>query len=532
MVLRSLPVLTAVFALAPLLASAQAGSTANTSRIASITLYPGSATVQRSLRIAAGSRTAAFACLPAQLDARSLQVAGTGAVRIGDISVQVMDRQLAEGCESTQPDRLRAAEDALAQARADVQALELTQTYLKSQASNAPGPGAAAATATQMGPMMEALRRHTRETQQQLHLAQRTLQEKERALKRLQAEPGNTQAGKVAMVRITLAAPADAQLQLSYQVRGPSWSPSYRASLDSRTARVRIERLALVAQDTGEDWGGVQLTLSTGQPLAATSGRLPRPWTLNVQPPMPAVLAAPAPTARMAAAAPALKAADAEAAEPSFDVAVSEGSFATTFAVPQRVSVPTGGEKVTLALGEQTVDAALIARTTPALEPAAYLVAQMPPLAGIWPAGPVALLRDGAYVGQGQFNPGASDWEKNGLSFGRDERILVTAEPVKDHTANAGFTGGRIERTLERAYQVENRHERAIALQVLDAAPISKNDAIRVQSSYEPAPQETAWGGQEGSIAWQRELAAGATARFAARHVVEHDKDVRVQERH
>ncbi len=532
MALRFAHLLIAALSLVPLLANAQTGSTANTSRISSVTLYPGSATVQRSLRVAAGSRSATFACLPERLDARSLQVSSTGAVRIGDISVQVTDRQLAEGCESGQQDRLRAAEDALAQARADVDALELAQTYLKSQASNAPGPGAAAATAAQMGPMMEALRRHTRETQQQLHLAQRTLQEKERTLKRLQAEPGNAQAGKVAMVRIALAAQADADLQLSYQVRGPSWSPSYRASLDSKTARVRIERLALVAQDTGEDWGSVQLTLSTGQPLAATSGRLPHPWTLDVQQPMPIARPAPAPNARMAAA-PAMKAAEAESeAEPSFDVAISESSFATTFAVPQRISLPTGGQKATLALGEQTVEAGLMARTAPALEQAAYLIAQMPALSGIWPVGPVALLRDGAYVGQGQFNPGASDWAKSGLSFGRDERIIVTAEPLRDHTANAGFTGGRIERTLERAYQVENRHERAIALQVLDAAPTSKNDAIRVKSSYEPAPQETAWGGQEGSIAWQQELAAGATARFTARHVIEHDKDVRVQERH
>ena len=532
MAFRFAPLLAAAVALAPLLAPAQGGHSANSSRISSVTLYPGSATVQRSLRVAAGSRSATFACLPEKLDARSLQVSGTGAVRIGEISVQITDRQLAEGCESGQQDRLRAAEDALAQARADADALELAQTYLKSQANHAPGPGATAATAAQMGPMMEALRRHTRETQQQLYLALRTVQEKERALKRLQAEPGNAQTGKVAVVHITLAAQADADLQLSYQVRGPSWSPSYRASLDSKTARVRIERLALVAQDTGEDWSGVQLTLSTGQPLATTSGRLPRPWTLDVQRPAPLAMPAPAPGAHMAGA-PTMKAAQAEsAAEPSFDVAISEGSFATTFAVPQRINVPTGGQRTTLALDEQTVEAALLARTTPALEQAAYLVAQMPALPGIWPVGPVALLRDGAYVGQGQFNPGASDWVKNGLSFGRDERIIVTAEPLKDHTANVGFTGGRIERTLERAYQVENRHARAIALQVLDAAPISKNDAIRVKPSYEPAPRETAWGGQEGSIAWQQELAAGATARFAARYLVEHDKDVRVQERH
>src|SRR5256885_5506178 len=51
-----------------------------------------------------------------------------------------------------------------------------------------------------------------------------------------------------------------------FRSRGPSWQPTYRAQLDPAKGTVAIERLALVAQNSGEDWSQVQLLLSTGQP--------------------------------------------------------------------------------------------------------------------------------------------------------------------------------------------------------------------------------------------------------------------------
>jgi hypothetical protein len=143
----------------------------------------------------------------------------------------------------------------------------------------------------------------------------------------------------------------------------------------------------------------------------------------------------------------------------------------------------------------------------------------------------VALYRDGAYVGQGRFDPANEAQWQNGLAFGRDERVQVRAEPVREHSASAGLTGGRTERTIERSYEVQSRHDRPIALQVLDAAPVSLNEQIGVESTYQPQPASTAWQKQPGAIAWQQDLAPGASARFTARHVLRHDKELQVRER-
>ena len=83
-------------------------------------------------------------------------------------------------------------------------------------------------------------------------------------------------------VTVQLASARAANVRLSYQVRGPSWQPSYRAQLSTVKSQVQLERQALVVQASGEDWSNVSLRLSTGQPTRSTQGALPRPWVVDV----------------------------------------------------------------------------------------------------------------------------------------------------------------------------------------------------------------------------------------------------------
>src|SRR5262249_47476464 len=70
--------------------------------------------------------------------------------------------------------------------------------------------------------------------------------------------------------------------RVSYQVNGAGWRPAYRASLDSDASRVELVRQGVVQQTTGEDWSGVKLKLSTGQPRLSPAGPDPRPWWVSL----------------------------------------------------------------------------------------------------------------------------------------------------------------------------------------------------------------------------------------------------------
>lgn len=512
------------------------------SRITAVTVYPGSATVERVARIAPGARSVTLSCLPASLDPASLQVQADASVRVGEFHVLTQDRDVAPACASPLEGQIRSIEDQIASLKAEADALQLVHRYLHSVAGEAPVADAASArtlpaSAVQIAATAEVLRKSAQESNSRSHQLQRRQQALELALKPLLAEQSRVagQRAQVVSVTVNVASEREADLRLSYQVRGPSWQPTYRASLDAGKATVQLERLALVAQSSGEDWANVQLKLSTGQPERATQGRLPRPWTLDVAPPPKPVPAAPPPMAMaMAAPAPMARSMAAPESMPRLEVGVLDKGFATEFAVPQRITVPSSGQRVTLALGSHSTAAQLITRVVPAEEEAAYVVAQWAPPPGVWPAGPVGLYRDGAFVGTGRLDFAGAPAGGNGttsLSFGRDELVRVRAQAPQESTGSTGLTGSRTERRSRRSYSIDNRHTSAITLQVLHAAPVSRNEKIEVESHYQPAPTDTAWNAQNGTIAWQLPLAAGASTTVSAEHTIRYAKDIELLER-
>lgn len=517
-------------------AVASAGG-ADASRITQVKVYPGSATVERVARVATGSRSVTFACLPAGLDVQSLQVSAGASVRVGETSVLSEARELSARCATSALDgRIRELEDQKAALQAENEALGMVTGYLKGL-SGGGGESAQGARAPMdarnLAAMTDAMRRTGQDSLLKQHQIQRKQTDIDRQLNPLLAERKRSQGdgAQVMAVTVTLAASADADVKLSYQVNGPGWTPTYRALLDTATRKVRIERQALVAQATGEDWRGVKLVLSTGQPRRETTGRTPNAWRIGIEPPqrapaspVAAMMAAPAPAASLDR-----KRAMAEAAEPLFDVAVFDNSFATEFAVPQSIDVPSNGQRVTLALGQHEDTAKLAARTSPRVDASAFLVAELAQPSGVWPAGALQLYRDGNFVGSGRWN--APSDAKLTLSFGRDELVRVQPEPEQDSQGTGGFVGSRAERKVQRAYVVENRHHTPIAVQVLEAAPVSVDEQVRVAAQFSPQPGELAWNKQPGLAMWSFDLDAGKTARVAADYTISYPKDARLQMR-
>ena len=68
----------ALFSLALAATPSAWAQTPPASQIAQVTLYPGSAKVERVAKVAAGAKTLVFTCLPAALDVPSLAVSADG----------------------------------------------------------------------------------------------------------------------------------------------------------------------------------------------------------------------------------------------------------------------------------------------------------------------------------------------------------------------------------------------------------------------------------------------------------------------
>jgi uncharacterized protein (TIGR02231 family) len=320
-------------------------------------------------------------------------------------------------------------------------------------------------------------------------------------------------------------------LRVSYQTSRAGWRPAYQASVDSARSNVVVERQATLAQSTGEDWRGVHLRLSTGQPRNTPRGPEPYAWQLDIQTPPQAM---PYPAAPAAAMAPAPKArfgrnneqreAD---AEPLFEVNAVQTAFATEFDVQGAAELPSDAQKVTLTLASETLPAKLAARSTPRMDATAYLVATVDRPQGIWPAGNMQLRRDGAVVGSTQWNPAGED-QKVTLPFGRDDLVSVVVETPKTFQRSVGLLDNRNERQLAALYTVRNRHRDAIDVQILEATPVSQSDDIKVRSTFTPEPAKRNWERRAGVIAWEQTIPAGESARFSADYLITYPKDARI----
>jgi len=509
------------------------------SRIDDVLVYPGGAQVTRLATVAAGARELVLNCLTARFDPDSLQVDAPAGVNLGPVQVETLPRERAPECATSPLDeqlrKLQVQRDALS---AESAALDTSLGYLK-----ALGSGEARATpATGIAAMADSIRRTAQEALLRQSQLARQLEELDKQIAPLKGERDRLAAANPQWrsLRVRLSMAKEAELKLSYRITQASWAPSYRALLDTASGGLTLERLAQVSQQSGEDWKNVKLRLSTAQVALKAGQSLPRPWQLDIT--KGRVMEAPAPvapaamdTAIVGGRRAALRdeivdsiSVEHAGALPSFDVNRVEGSYATEFTLPLRVSVDSGTQHASLTLGSEKLQSKVLARVQPQAEAAAYLVADLTKPAGAWPRGNVQLVRDGALVGSSTLNVVGSD-ERLELPFGRDESLRVLVEPEQRNAGNTGFIGARAEHRYGRAWVVENRHPAgSVTLQLVEAAPVSQHEDIKVQTQFSPAPTTQAWHKRPGLVLWEQPLAAGASQRFTADYVISAPKEAQV----
>lgn len=502
------------------------------SMIKRVTLYPGVAAVERMATVVAGASEVRLTCLPMSFDVNSIRVEADAGIRVGDVSVKTVAKALATQCGVGSNDtKIRDVEDQRAALLAEMAGNEAVLAYIK--ALNAPEGGSARSTAgtatvSNLDAAVESVRRAVSTTlvKQQKLVRQRELLDQQIAVLTAQNEFSGTKAEQFREVTVRVAGGKAGELRLTYQVNGPGWSPTYRAALDSTAGTVKMERLAVVAQASGEDWRGVQLRLSTTQPKISVAPPVPWPWEISLLPPLSAISTMAAPAPPPMAPMPAMARSARESSEPSFDASVFEGTYSTEFEVPGAVDLASNGQRITLPLGSQSMTAKVFSRVVPNVSNEAFVMADVARPEGVWPRGDLQLLRDGALVGKTVWNVG--DEASISLAFGRDESLRVLVDPQKTQSATAGFIGNRQEREWHRAYTIENLRKTAANIEVLEATPVGTDADIKVEQKFSPQPSEREWKAKRGVVAWIETLAPGKSVKLSADYKVTYPNDARI----
>ncbi|MFZ6644875.1 mucoidy inhibitor MuiA family protein [Undibacterium sp. TJN25] len=505
--------------------------------VTSVVLYPGSATIERTSHIAAGVTQVEIKGLPSNFDVQTLRVEADAGIQIGQIVTQDAGRTDTGNTREAQLEaQIQALQDKQAELEVEAKSAALVQNYLghlNGASSADAGRPQAMIDAKSMATVIDTIRRSATdsfERTQKVAVQTRELVKKIDALQRdlAKARSGNKDARSIT---VNLAARQAGDIRLSYQVNGAGWKPTYRATLDTARSSVDLERLATISQKTGEDWSGVRLRLSTGQPRLSPQALEPRPWLLTYNdPPTQQVLitgSAILPVSNRSAPMPSAYARAKEARDAYIaPVLETQNTFTTEFEVPARVTLPADGREISVALSRQLMPVRQRVRVTPRLDKTAVLTAEAERPSGVWLNGPMQLFRDGNYVGSTSWNAQATD----GLlfSFGRDDLVRVTVDRAQQESGTAGILSQHAERKVSDLYTLTSLHKTPVDVLVLEASPVSTSDEIKVQASYSVPPGIANWEKHQGVVAWEKNFAPNETMKLNVSYSIAYPKEGKV----
>ncbi|WP_114701781.1 DUF4139 domain-containing protein [Psychrobacter proteolyticus] len=484
------------------LSSAQAA----TSSVEQVTIYQGLASVTRALPIkGSGEQTVVFSCLSPYMDKESLSVQAMDNVSVGEVSIEELTGEQAAQCQYQGDAKVQTQQNTLANINAELEAARLAKAYLQNltKATQVNTASTIANNARDIETQATSINQRILEIQQRQARAQD-------ALNQLMAGSATSTFNKVTQVSVRTASRSPSSIKLHYQVQGAGWEPAYQARLNTNSEQLSITASAIIAQQTGENWTNVPLTLSTVNPNQSTTRQLPYVQRLSlyeesadtrVRRELPMMDASPV---MMEEPAYNKGAGVAMAPLPNFTVSSQNKNGIIEYRLPQLVSIPSDGRRVRTVIGEQAGNSKLWIRSTPSVETPAYWYASAPFLTPDWVDGSLQLYRDDNYVGQSRYN--YQVLKEQEIGFGRDSNMLVKELTNEDKQGEKGVLNRTQTLTTTKAYQFTNQHNRNVRLQVLGSEPISRDDSLKVAVTHTPPVTERDWNDNQGMVAWDFDL--------------------------
>jgi uncharacterized protein (TIGR02231 family) len=523
--------------------------------ISRVTVYPDRArvTCQGVCQTPAGIHRLLIEELSLFLEPDSIRVAGQGTARVRLLGVDVVNRYYTE----TPAEKVRQLEQQIEQLEDELRALEDSKAGWAAQAKYLDGLRQASteyAKGLSRGRMTieeqnrliafmqeqdRAMRTAVRQLEQQQRELNRRLQKLRQELKELHA--ARPRQRYAAYVEIEVLSEGDFQPEVSYVVHNAGWQPLYDIRLletaegNGQRQTVEVDYIAQVTQNTGQDWPGVQLIVSTARP--ALNQLLPelQPWFLDVYTPPPPMPLAPARAMAMSApmAAKAAFQETAAVAEVALDMVEAEVAVAdvqatgttVSFAIPGGTDIPSDGSPHKTTINrfnlDPKVDYLAVPRHTDAVYRRATVTNNSP---GPLLAGSASLFVGDEFIGRTQleYTPSAGEIK---LLLGVEERITIKRELDKREVDKRLL---RDIRQLRYGYKIEvkNLLPQAAMVEVHDHIPVARHEQIKVK--LEQARPEPAEKSDLNLLEWHLALAAGQEQTIRYEYTVEYARSLQI----
>jgi len=308
------------------------------------------------------------------------------------------------------------------------------------------------------------------------------------------------------VVTVSAKAATESEFSLNYVVNDASWFPTYDIRAKNVNSTISISYKANVTQQTGEDWKGIRLTLSTGNPTVSGSKPEIRPYYLNLsqysasnannETQLSDVVAVGYGSQYKAKQNSGYLAEVVVARAPQVNRV--ENQTNVDFNITDPYTILSDGKEYTVQINDMELKASYQYAVAPKLSTNVFLTAKVTDWNkyNLLP-GEANLFFEGTYIGKSSLNANSTA-DTLAISLGTDKNIVVTRTLQKQLTARQ-VIGSDKKDTRDWMIEIRNRKNQPINLLVEDQVPVSQNAAIVVESQQlskgeaDPSTGKVSW---------------------------------------
>ncbi|MFX1607189.1 MAG: mucoidy inhibitor MuiA family protein [Promethearchaeota archaeon] len=326
------------------------------------------------------------------------------------------------------------------------------------------------------------------------------------------------------------------ELEVTYQLRMASWQPTY--DIDLGEDKSFVKRIAVVRNQTLEDWEDVGLTVSTAsaKPIEAVE---PNPFYIDVYSPrdfgMMATKAAAAPAEMMKKE----KAYDEDLEDALMEVEeepmpeIIEDYAETTetlggitvYSVPGEVSIPADNDPHPVTLTLEEFDSRRLHFWNASAMAEVVAQDEITNSDAVLLPGNVKVYAAGDFIGETYLGLQAPR-EKFRLGTRVAYDVKAEKKLIEKDTEKAGLTRGKKKRGYKYSLEIQSFAKRDIMLKVVDVIPHSNSEKITVELS-EPTPPFKKM--ELGVIEWETKIEPESELKISYSYEVEWEKDVTIR---
>jgi uncharacterized protein (TIGR02231 family) len=319
-----------------------------------------------------------------------------------------------------------------------------------------------------------------------------------------------------------------------YFITQASWTPAYDLRAESIDKPLRMVYKAVVSQQSGFDWQGIKLKLSSARPLSNNNRPILTPQYIDYY-----VAHYPRPYDNPAAGSPAnvfnlaqSRSADAKSVgelskeeDISVDEVVTEAEenpSGEEFAVTAPQSIVSGAEPQTVRYKEEQLDALYQYHATPKLDPGVFLLAKIPNYGkyGLL-SGTAQIFFKDTYVGQSEIDTKTVS-DTLLLSLGRDEDISIKRVKPTDLAYTPKFLNNYKKELVAYDIVVKNNKKIPVKIEILDQIPVPRQSEISVELEEKSGAQYDA---DFGKLLWRLDVPAFGSKTVRFKYWIKYPKD-------